>query len=115
MIHIEETLSRDAAKQICEILAERRVPFLVWSLADEGFAMVHARSPQAKAVQRYYPEAVAGVFERVTAEELRPCLMMARFDQAIKASGRTDERRAYEAERKRRLRAEAKGQARVAA
>jgi hypothetical protein len=104
MIHIEAIQAKKAAAKCCQIMSRHSIEWLIWSVSDEGYMMAPAGSREARAVRRYYPEAVAGTYRRASIVELAGKLIEARESQSLKSGGRDDAQRAHDRKYKQRRR-----------
>ncbi len=110
-IHIETLSAKPAAAQIVNILRNSSAPWLVWSANDEGYLMAPASSHAAYAIRRYYPEIVAGEYLDDPTPIIAASLVSARARAALSGPARTPDRKAWEAQYKRKRRALAKAAA----
>ena len=93
--HIEHS-SRKAATICCRVLERVTVPWLVWSVSDEGYMMAPVFSSEAIRIKRYYPECIAGEYKRPQKLKIMADMIEAKERQAIQVFTRTEERKEYE-------------------
>ena len=106
-MHITDSNSRRAAREVRSILATKDRPWIVWSVGADGFCMAPSDSRQAEVIRQYWRESIAGEYRKVTLDQLTADLSAARKEQVSRSDNRTPQRRAYGAMKKRESRARA--------
>lgn len=104
-MHITDSNSRRAAREVRSILATKDRPWIVWSVGADGFCMTPSDSRQAAIIRAYWPESIAGEYSKAPLFQLTADMRAAREEQISKSDNRTPQRRAYEAMKKRESRA----------
>lgn len=62
MIHVNTNNTAFAATTVLDVLSKHRVPWLVWSVGDEGLCMAPDGERTAEGIRKYWPAQIIGSY-----------------------------------------------------